>query len=223
MKKTFGIVFGVLLVAAGVIYALDILGIASVNVSFDGWWTLFIIIPSIYGIFTDKDKFPSLTGFAVGILLLLAARGILDYDVVWQLLLTLIIIFIGLKLIIKTLRPIKKTSTETFNGTVNRMSAFSSKKIEFKDKDFKEAKIGALFGGTVCNLIGTKIENGSRLDILCVFGGADIIVPENINIKINTFCLFGGISDKRIVKNSAENPVTLTINGFCMFGGADIK
>ena len=56
-----------------------------------------------------------------------------------------------------------------------------------------------------------------------MFGGAEIIVPNNVNVKINTFCLFGGISDKRIVKPDSENNVTLTVNGCCIFGGADIK
>ena len=56
-----------------------------------------------------------------------------------------------------------------------------------------------------------------------MFGGAEIIVPENVNIKVNTFSLFGGVSDKRVLKNSDENTVPLLVNGFCMFGGADIK
>ena len=55
-----------------------------------------------------------------------------------------------------------------------------------------------------------------------MFGGVDIVVPENVEIKTNTFCLFGGVSDERKVKPIANPDAVLTINGFCMFGGADI-
>ena len=68
-----------------------------------------------------------------------------------------------------------------------------------------------------------KIQDGSRVDLFCMFGGADIIVPEDVRVKINTFCLFGGISDKRKITNITDTSSTLTICGFCMIGGADIK
>ena len=44
-----------------------------------------------------------------------------------------------------------------------------------------------------------------------------------MNIRTNTFCLFGGISDEREIKNKDKDAVTLDINGFCILGGADIK
>lgn len=47
-------------------------------------------------------------------------------------------------------------------------------------------------------------------------------MPENVEIKINAFCLFGGISDKRNNPGGAKT-ASVTVNGFCIFGGADIK
>lgn len=223
MKKAFGITFGILLVAAGVVYSLDTLGITSLNISFDGWWTLFIIIPSVSALITDRDKTGGIIGLATGVLLLLAARDIIAYDIVLRLLLTVLAILLGIKLIVKSIRPTKKPSFEEPRGENAHFSAFTSEKNDFNGKDVNKAKIGAVFGGSVCNLIGAKIENGSQLDMFCMFGGVDIIVPENVNVNVNTFCLFGGVSDKRAVKNTPDNPVTLTINGCCIFGGADIK
>jgi len=103
------------------------------------------------------------------------------------------------------------------------MAAFSSQTIDFADEEITVAKIGAVFGGAKCNLTDAKIKDGSQLDLFCAFGGADIIVPENVNVKVNTFSLFGGISDKRTIKSVDKDGVTLAINGFCIFGGADIK
>ena len=101
MQKTMGIVLGALVVTAGVIYGLSSLGVG-ISVSFDGWWTLFIIIPSICGLIKSRDKFGNAMGLAVGVLLLLAARDIITYQLVWKLILTVVIILIGVKMIWKT-------------------------------------------------------------------------------------------------------------------------
>ena len=52
------------------------------------------------------------------------------------------------------------------------------------------------------------------------FGGIDILVPENVNVKLNSSCIFGGVSNKASVY---ENAPTIYINGVCLFGGVDIK
>lgn len=111
MKKIAGYVCGALLVAIGVLYILGAFGIANINISLDGWWTLFIIIPCLSGLFTEKDKTCNLIGLVVGVLLLLAARDVLEYDMVWKLAVPVIIIFLGIKMIEKSARA-KETKTE---------------------------------------------------------------------------------------------------------------
>ena len=118
---------------------------------------------------------------------------------------------------------VKLTHENIEKGQKERMAAFSSQNFDYADEEITVAKIGVIFGGAKCNLTDAKIKDGSQLDLFCAFGGADIIVPENVNVKVNTFCLFGGISDKRTIKYVDKDGVTLTINGFCIFGGADIK
>jgi hypothetical protein len=46
-KRRIGrIVWGIALVIVGVIFALNVLGITEIKIFFDGWWALFIIVPS---------------------------------------------------------------------------------------------------------------------------------------------------------------------------------
>lgn len=168
-------------------------------------------------LFTDKDKTGGIIGLAIGVLLLLAARDIIAYGIVLRLFLTALAILLGIKLIVKSLCPSKKHAVEEPHSEGTHFSAFTSEKNDFNGKDVNNAKIGAVFGGSVCNLIGTKIEDGSRIDIFCMFGGVDIIVPEKVNVNVNTFCLFGGVANKCTVKNTPYSPVTLTINGCCIF------
>lgn len=222
MKKVSGFILGVILIVCGMIYMLDILGIANINFSLNGWWCLFIIVPCLDGLLFGRDKIGSTVGLAFGILLMLAAQEVIEYEVVWNSIVPIIIIVIGMKTVRRSLGRVdkpKKADGESEEYNAN----FSSQSYDFSDREINVAKVGAVFGGSKCNLTDAKIKNGSRLNVFCLFGGAEIIVPENINLKINSFCLFGGISDKRATQiSSPENP-TLEINGCCIFGGADIK
>ena len=57
MKKVSNILWGILLIVVGVIWALNSTGVANINIFFRGWWTLFIIVPSIIGIVENpKDS-----------------------------------------------------------------------------------------------------------------------------------------------------------------------
>ena len=221
MKKICGAIFGALLVAGGVLYALNVLGMTDIKFSLDGWWTLFIIVPSVSGIISGRDKSGGLIGLLIGVLLLLGARDIIDYDIVWQLTAPIIVVVIGVKLIIRAF-SIKKPAVE--NGENDEYKpGFNAKIDNFEGKDLKIAKVGAVFGATTCNLTDAKFKEGSRVDVLCLFGGAEIVVPENVEVKVNALSIFGGISDKRPVRKETEKTAALTINGLCLFGGADIK
>ena len=222
MKNLTRIIIGTILIACGVIYILGAFDVIDMNISFDGWWALFIIVPSISGLITSRDKIWNAFCLLLGIYLLLAAQGVIEYAIGFKLSVPIIIILLGIKLIVKSASPQKKIENIE-KGQKEHVTAFSSQTIDFTDEEITVAKIGAVFGGVKCNLTDAKIKDGSRLDLFCAFGGADIIVPENVNVKVNTFCLFGGISYKRTIKSVDKDGVTLTITGFCIFGGADIK
>ena len=223
MKKVLGILMGIVLIAVGVIYALDVFNIAPVNISLDGWWTIFIIVPGLTGLITSKDKVGNLIVLAIGIYLLLAARGIIEYGVFWKLIVPTIIVLIGIKIIAKSLKGDGSSATDKDEKSAEFVAAFNKKEVTYSEENLSHACIGAVFGGTKCNLSGATFKKDSRIDLFCLFGGADIIVPEDVEIKINAFSLFGGISDKRAVKSRSNPTAELTVNGFCMFGGADIR
>ena len=71
MSKTSKILWGLVVIVLGVIYGLNALDIARINIFFDGWWTLFIIVPCAVGLFREKEKLGNIIGIAVGAALLL--------------------------------------------------------------------------------------------------------------------------------------------------------
>lgn len=227
MKKYSNILWGIVLTTFGVIFALGALNIVNVNIFFDGWWTLFIIIPCTIGLFTDHDKIGNLIGIAIGVFLLLSSQDVIEFGVIWKLLVPAIIIIIGLKLIFGGIFD-KKTAEITAkmkqNGAEFKsgFAAFSGQNMVFAGEKFEGAQLNAIFGGVKCDLRGAIIDSDCIINATAIFGGIDIIVPDYVNIKVNSTSLFGGISNKKHT-NSTANTVTLFVNGTCMFGGVDIK
>ena len=105
MKNIF---WGIILVVFGLIWGLNALDITHINIFFNGWWTLFIIIPCFIGLFNDKDKTGNIIGLLIGIALLLCCLDLLDFDIIWKLAFPIILVIVGLSFIFKDIKKKKK-------------------------------------------------------------------------------------------------------------------
>lgn len=227
MKKTKNILWGLLLIVVGVIWGLNELDITDINIFFDGWWTLIIIVPCAIGLFSEPDKTGNLIGLGIGVVLLLTCQDILDLDLVWKLMIPVIIVIIGIRLIFKDAfdRKMKVVVDKMkMNGTQLKQycATFSGQNVNLAGERFEGAELTAVFGGVECDLTQAIIEEDVVIQISSIFGGVDLFLPTNVNVKISSTSIFGGISDKRAVKTT-NNQVTVYINATCMFGGVDIK
>lgn len=225
MKNVKRIIWGFILVVAAVIIALNSFDLIDFDIFFDGWWTLFIIVPCFVGLFDKGDKLGSLLGLALGVCLLLSAQDIIDFSIFWKLLIPILIAYAGLKMIFssfkknKTERIIKKIK---MNGKDlhNGVAVFCGTDMNFDNVVFDGADLCAVFGGVECDLRNAIIDKDVVIKACCVFGGIDIFVPDNVKIVTNTTCIFGGV-DVNKENRLAEH--TLYVEGICMFGGIDIK
>lgn len=226
MKKFKNILWGVLLIAAGILFTLKVLNIIDFNIFFDGWWTLFIIIPCTIGIFTESDKLGSIIGVAIGVFLLLCCQDVLSFELVRKLFVPVIIIIIGINLVVGGL--IGNKSNEIFvkmkeNGLNPKeyYATFSSQNLNFSGELFESAELNAVFGGVKCDLSGAVIDKDCAVKVSAIFGGITIIVPKNVNVKVGISSIFGGVTNKS--ESADKNGPTIYISGMCMFGGVDIK
>ena len=224
MKNVF---WGIALVIFGLIWGLNALDITRINIFFDGWWTLFIIVPCFIGLFSDKDKTGNIVGLVIGIALLLCTLGILDFSIIWKLSFPTILVIIGLSFIFK----------DGFNNKINKeinkinkannrdneyCATFSSQNVCFEE-EFKGANLTSVFGGVKCDLRKAIIRENQVINCSAIFGGIDIDIPENVKVKIKSNSIFGGISNKRKEVSKDKDEKTIYINTTIMFGGIDIK
>lgn len=226
MKKLKNVLWGLLLVAGGVLFALKALDVIDFNVFFDGWWTLIIIIPCTVGIFTEHDKIGNIIGLLIGVFLLLCCQEVLSIQLLWKLLVPAVIVVVGLKLIMSGLFGNKANeiiAKMKENGKEPKVgcATFSQQNLNFNGEVFDGAELDAVFGGVKCDLSGAVIEKDCAIQFSAIFGSITIIVPENVNVKVNSNSIFGGVSNN--AKSDNQNAVTVYINGTCMFGGVDIK
>ena len=224
MKNKGNLILGLILIVIGIIIGLNSLGIAQINLFFDGWWTLFIIIPSLIDIVKNPSKGENYVWLAVGIVLLLCAQEILSFEIVGKLLLPAILFGIGLSILLKDRLGAKvKEKIKDLNkeGLEEYYAIFSGQEINPKGEDFKGATLNAIFGGIDLNLTDAQIQKDTLINVTSVFGGVDIKVPSNVNVKVQGTSIFGGVDNK--IKQYTENLPTIYIKAFCLFGGADIK
>ncbi len=227
MKKSKTIIWGIILIIAGILLAVNSLGIADINIFFDGWWTLIIIIPCFIGLFTESDKVGNLIGILIGVFLLFCCQNILSFDLFLKLVFPIVIIAVGAKMIFGSFKSSKSTKVMdevvSSGGNVrNATATFSGQDVNYSGEIFSGAEYNAIFGGIECDLRGAVIDKDCVIKATAIFGGIDIFLPPNVNVKVNSNSFFGGISNKAH-QNSSANTVTIYIEGTCLFGGVDIK
>lgn len=160
----------------------------------------------------------------LGIVLLLCAQDILKFEVIGKLIFPAILVFIGLSLLFKDKVGKKvKEKIKTLNeeGLEEYYATFSGQEINKAGEEFKGASLNAIFGGIDLKLKDAIIQKDILINATSVFGGIDIIVPANVNVKVQSTSIFGG-TDNKITKQT-ENLPTIYVKAFCLFGGIDIK
>ena len=214
MKQIKPIVWGVAIIALGVIFGGNALGLFNFDVFFDGWWTLFIIIPSFISLVTEKDKLASLGFLAIGVILLLAAQKVFSFGIAWKVILAVVLITVGLSIIVKAMfhgKNDKEVEEKVKNlGDGKNMDSqtaiFSGSDRVYKDEVFSGSNLMAVFGGVDLDLRDAKFEKDTVIKAFALFGGIDIIVPNDVKVKLRSGFVFGGFSDL------VTGPVTTTMS-----------
>ena len=136
-----------------------------------------------------------------------------------------ILVIIGLSIIFKdTLssqvkKEIKKLNK---NGSKEYAATFGGQTVDFSKEEFEGCSLTAVFGSIKCDLREAIIKEDTVINASSIFGGITIYVPENVNVKINSTPIFGGVSDERKNKTK-DNEHTIYLNATSIFGGVEIK
>lgn len=221
--KTKSVIWGIVLVLIGVVYGGNALGAWDFSLFFPGWWTLFIIVPALVSMITNGIRTDNVIFLLIGVGLLLAKQDIVEWALLWKLLVPVILIVIGVRLIFaKAFNPqsVKLPESSCAESTT---SVFSGDKVNFANRPYAGSEHTAIFGGFEVDLRDAIITGDVVIRATCIFGGGDIFLPPNVKFKTADGCsVFGGLSDKRLSRCEGDAP-TVYLKAVCIFGGIDIK
>lgn len=224
--KLSNMLWGIFLVVLGIILGLNALEITNINIFFDGWWTLFIIVPCFIDLFNEKDKTGNLIGLVIGICLLLGCQDFIAFQMIWRLIVPVVLVMIGLSFIFKDslqnkvrkeIRKLNKSNEDT----LEYYATFSGQNLDFSKEKFQGCHLNAVFGGIKCDLREAKLEDKSIVYASSIFGGITIYVPNDVEVKVVSTPIFGGVSQNKRMKQDTKK--TLYVNATCVFGGVEIK
>ncbi len=153
----------------------------------------------------------------LGVLIIIAGIiiAINVFEIFIKIFVPVVVVLIVLRLVFSSKKKINTENTK--KSTV----IFSGSELNFGGEEFSGGKFTAIFGGIECTLRGAVINGDCVVEATAIFGGVDIIVPDGVNVKVNSTSIFGGVSQMQ--NNTTDNANTLYINATCLFGGVEIK
>lgn len=222
-KINFSLILGLALVILGGLFLMDNFNVIYFDVPY--WvfrWQSILIIIGLLLLANSENK---TAGFV------LIAIGVFGW---WPELWPLVLVGLGFYILYRRKYPVVKNFDEraqadTFDGNddyINDTAIFGGGKKRISSDNFKGGKLTAVFGGSEIDLYDCKLAKGTNvLDVFAMFGGTDITMPADWNVKISLLPIFGGFADKRRQDpNYVPDPERkLVIKGLVLFGGGNLK
>ncbi len=250
MKKTVKFLLALVLLGAcavivyGVVTGNDLLG------SVRGWWTLFLIIPGLMGLFYRGARLSSFGLMLFGGIMLLSenAESWLAAwpdtaqrvgSISWLLAAGVVTLFISALSILGSLLGIKRRHhvSVTTDGEVKFSSGsgskrqrsvggkehsavFSEQHISFAGQSFTGTEFDAIFSNLSADLTEAVIEGDCTIDANAIFGTVTVKTGLNANYRVNANRVFGAVSS--VERKEVVGLPTVTIEGNCVFGNIEI-
>ncbi len=182
-------------------------------------WSTLLIVIGVSGIIEKKklDTF-FLIVTVLGIFLLFTNIGIIERDIFRLLFVPLILVIIGVQLLLTSGINIKKGNSSKYYTAI--FGGIEEKNV---DKDFTDCEITSVFGASAVDFRDIKLKKDKAvINVTCIFGGCEIILPRDYKINITGTPIFGGL-DNKLLENNADSKKEIIVNYTVIFGGVEIK
>ncbi len=212
---------GIILIVIGALFLLDNFNILFFDLPFLVFkWEYILIALGIFFLTTDRSKTAGTILLAIGVFSLLPS--------VWPLLL------VGLGAYIiwgkgnNHTSNFRKFSDKNIEHTdfIDDVSIFGGNQKTYTSTNFRGGRITAIFGGGEIDFRTCYLAEGKNiLDILTIFGGYEIRVPEDWKIHNDVISIFGGVSDERSKDPNRvyDESKVLILKGLTLFGGIELR
>ena len=208
--------WGIVLIVVGILFLGRNMNWWNFSIFFEGWWTLFLIVPSIISLVRKESMGTSFLILVLGVLMLLASQNVIEWSTIWKVFLPIIIMVVGLSIIFGN----RKVKTKKVRGNAKEYVAIFSGVDEVINKIENDFKMTAVFGGIELDMRDVTLDSDLVIDCFTLFGGIDIRLPKDVKVEVNGLPIFGGVENK--YRNNHEAKVTVYINHTTICGGVNL-
>ncbi|WP_254533501.1 LiaF transmembrane domain-containing protein [Natrinema gelatinilyticum] len=219
-RPTSQTIFGGLVILLGVLLLLETTGVLDTSNLLTYLPSLFVLV-ALYALIASD--FRNIVGPAIIILLAggsqLVALGVLEFADLAPLWPVFVIVF-GLSVVLARYRARVHTVADDY---VSALAFFGGNEKRSTSQSFAGADLTALFGGTELDLRDAEIVNRpAHVSATAAFGGVDVVVPRDWNVRIDVIPVFGAAEDDRPRREEEHDEVDLVVTGFVAFGGVSV-
>ncbi len=214
------LILGVLLLALGVIFTLDNLGVV------DGgdilyYWPVGLVVLGIAKVLQPYGRGFGVVLIVLGAWLLLERLEVIPWSL-WDLW-PLILVAIGVSLIWRTVAPRARRAGVRSDPQLNVVALLGGAEPRITADNFRGGGVMAIMGSCKVDLRDAKAApEGATIDTFAFWGGIEILVPEGWSVEFRGTPILGAFEDKTR-GGSADGSQRLTITGMAIMGGVEVK
>jgi hypothetical protein len=225
------VVLGVLVIALGLLFLLDNLGLIELGRVLAFWPLLIVVLGIVKLVDTDSsnDKVLGIVLIALGATLLLNRLGYFYFT--WHMTWPLLLIALGALLVYRAAagRHVRASSaTPELAQAVDSDSVIEATAIlgglerRVTSAAFRGGDVTAILGGCMLDLRGASIQREARLDVFALFGGITIKCPPDWTVVVRGTPILGGFDHKSEAPGT-DTSKRLVVSGYAIMGGVDIR
>ncbi|HTY38369.1 MAG TPA: DUF5668 domain-containing protein [Bacteroidota bacterium] len=224
-RISFQLLLGLFIIALGVLYTLQNLGIVYAG-DILRYWPILIALYGISRIIqcqTPGQKAWGVFWTLVGSFWFLDRLDVLYFNV-WDLW-PLILVALGISMIWRPSRGRFPFGTviDDNSSTINAFALMGGFKRANDSQDFRGGEVTAIMGGCELDFRKAAIQDAEAvLHVVAIMGGIEIWVPENWVVVMTGVPVLGGFEDKTRPIQSETNK-KLIVKGYSIMGGVEIK
>lgn len=221
MKNISEKVIGLILVIIGVGYIGDICNAWEFSIFFNGWWTLFIIVPAFISILENGPKISNVSFAIFGLLLLLSRSGIVDISYLFRYIVPILLVLWGLKLIFGKKKVYRDShfdqeayKSKQYTGTsdICEVLYFSTRHITHKG-NLNSCRGESIIGTLTLDLRDADLHNMAFFNLEAFVGSVNVIVNEDVLVELSKDNAFGSCKNEAVTGS-----YTVRISASSVFG-----
>ncbi len=220
-RPTPQLVFGIIVIFLGVLFALDNLNIVAAG-DILRFWPLALMALGLVKLLDAQGAEGRLMGgilFGWGSLLLLDRLHVLNFSshLFWPMILVVVGLFIAWQAIMRD----RGLSDEA--ATLSATAILGGVEKNCNSQDFRGGELTAIMGGCQIDLRQAAIKvDQAVIKAFAFWGGIEIRVPEGWSVRLEGFPFMGGMTDSTHTATERSNQLLL-IKSFVMMGGIEIR